>query len=120
MIDLTPIANVLITLLATIVTVWVIPLIKSKTTASQQESLKSWVLVAVAAAEQLFGPGKGADKKAYVLDFLNKKGCTLSLDEIDSLIESSVYNIINNGSVKPPSPTAPEITSSTTSETESN
>lgn len=98
MIDLTPLANVLIVLLASIITVWVIPLIKSKTSAAQQESIKRWVNIAVTAAEQIYGSGNGVNKKAYVVDFLKSKGFSLNTDEIDSLIESSVYNILNSNS----------------------
>jgi hypothetical protein len=45
----------------------------------------------VAAAEQIYtGPGKGAEKKSYVLALLNERGFTYNKSSIDALIESSV------------------------------
>lgn len=71
-IDLTSIANAVIALIAAIITAFVIPWIRSKTTAAQFEKIKMWVTVAVEAAEQLYtGSGRGAEKKAYVVEFLN-------------------------------------------------
>ena len=73
-IDLTSIANAVIALIAAIITAFVIPWIRSKTTAAQFEKIKMWVTVAVEAAEQLYtGSGRGAEKKAYVVEFLNSK-----------------------------------------------
>ena len=74
-IDLTSIANAVIALIAAIITAFVIPWIRSKTTAAQFEKIKMWVTVAVEAAEQIYtGSGRGAEKKAYVVEFLNSKG----------------------------------------------
>mgnify|MGYP000306138428 CR=1 FL=1 len=53
-IDLTSIANAVIALIAAIITAFVIPWIRSKTTAAQFEKIKMWVTVAVEAAEQLY------------------------------------------------------------------
>ena len=64
----TSIANAVIALIAAIITAFVIPWIRSKTTAAQFEKIKMWVTVAVEAAEQLYtGSGRGAEKKAYVV-----------------------------------------------------
>ena len=49
-IDLTSIANAVIALIAAIITAFVIPWIRSKTTAAQFEKIKMWVTVAVEAA----------------------------------------------------------------------
>lgn len=48
--------------------------------------------IAVSAAEQIYvGSGRGEEKKAYVLEFLNSKGFTVDMDSLDKLIESAVY-----------------------------
>ncbi len=74
-IDLTSIANAVIALIAAIITSFVIRGSEAKTTAAQFEKIKMWVTVAVEAAEQLYtGSGRGAEKKAYVVEFLNSKG----------------------------------------------
>ena len=93
-IDLTSIANAVIALIAEIITAFVIPWIRSKTTAAQFEKIKMWVTVAVEAAEQLYvGSGRGAEKKAYVVQFLQEKGFTLDPDSLDKLSEAAVFNL---------------------------
>ena len=54
MIDITPIVNAVIALLAAGVSVFLIPWIKSKTTDEQRKELLEWVKIGVAAAEQLY------------------------------------------------------------------
>lgn len=52
--------------------------------------------VAVTAAEQIYiGSGRGEEKKAYVLEFMNSKGFTVDMDALDKLIESAVYALKN-------------------------
>ena len=93
-IDLTSIANAVIALIAAIITAFVIPWIRSKTNAAQFEKIKMWVTVAVEAAEQLYvGSGRGAEKKAYVVQFLQEKGFTIDPDSLDKLIEAAVFNL---------------------------
>ena len=68
MIDITPIMEAIITLVFLCITTFLIPYIKSKTTAAQQEQIQAWVNIAVMAAEQLIqGSGMGAEKKKYVI-----------------------------------------------------
>ena len=91
MIDLTPIANAAVTLAAALITAFLIPYIKSKTTTEQQTQIKAWVRIAVSAAEQIYnGPGRGIEKKEYVQDFLQSKGYKVDFDTLDTLIESEV------------------------------
>lgn len=94
MVDLTNFAMAAITLIIAIVAAFVIPYIKSKTTAEQFATIKLWVTVAVNAAEQLFtGSGRGEEKKNFVLSFLESKGFTIDLESIDALIESAVLDL---------------------------
>lgn len=91
MIDFTTIINTLIALMSAVITAFLIPLIRSHTSAVQCQRIQAWVKVAVAAAEQIYtGPGRGAEKKSYVLAFLNERGFTYDACAIDALIESSV------------------------------
>lgn len=64
-IDLTPICEAIIALLAAIVTAYLIPWIKSKTNEQQQAYIHAAVKVAVYAAEKLYGAGNGDAKLAY-------------------------------------------------------
>ncbi|MBQ9913042.1 MAG: hypothetical protein IJO73_02315 [Clostridia bacterium] len=97
-IDLTPIFQALILLISSVITIYILPKVKTfltaKLSAEQRENLKQWVKVAVAAAEQVIkGSGKGKEKKQYVLDFLLSKGITFDTDEVTALIESEVYKL---------------------------
>ena len=92
MIDLTPIINAIIALLAAVITVKVIPWIKAKTTNEQQAMLRATIKTLVFAAEQIYGAGKGADKLAFVSAELKKQGYTFDPVEI----EAAVGEYLNN------------------------
>ena len=71
-IDITPIIELVITLLSTVITVMVIPWLKSKIDSNQWQTLQDWAKVGVSAAEVLFkGTKLGKDKLAYVTEYLN-------------------------------------------------
>nr|UWG82408.1 MAG: holin [Bacteriophage sp.] len=94
MIDLTPIMEAIVALVAAVITAFVIPWLKGKIDADKLEKIKLWVTVAVEAAEQLYeGSGRGEEKKAYVVKFLQEKGFTLDPDSLDKLIEAAVFNL---------------------------
>ncbi len=92
--DITPVVNAVIALIAAVVTAFVIPWVKSKTTAAQREEIEAWVRIAVTAAEQIYsGSGKGKEKKKYVLDFLAEKNLKIDEESVDLMIESAVRNM---------------------------
>lgn len=94
MFDITMIIEAGFALLAAIITAIVIPYIKSKTTASQQAEVNAWVKIAVTAAEQIYtGSGRGEEKKAYVLNWLQEHGITVDAEKLDALIEAAVYEL---------------------------
>ena len=94
MTDLTPIVNAVITLIAAIVTTFLIPWIKSKIDAAKLAQIVEWVGIAVRAAEQIYNEsGMSEKKKQYVLDFLASKGFTLDPDSINAMIEAAVKNL---------------------------
>lgn len=94
MIDITPIAQAVIALISVIITVILIPYIRSKTTATQQERIQSLINIAVYAAEQLCTePGSGEKKKLYVLGFLQERGITYDVSAIDLMIEAAVKKL---------------------------
>lgn len=77
--------------------VLLIPYIKSRTTAQQQEELSAWVKIAVAAAEQIYtGSGRGTEKKKYVLEWLTSRNIKVDEDRLDAMIESAVYALKNS------------------------
>lgn len=98
MTDITSIMEAVAALAMAIITTFVVPYIKSKTTKEQQTQLNEWVRIAVSAAEQVYeGPGKGDQKKAYVLTWLAGHGIAVDEDKLDAMIEAAVYELTNNG-----------------------
>lgn len=94
MIDLTPVTEAVIALIVAVITAFVIPWLKGKISTDKLEQIKLWVTVAVEAAEQIYkGSGRGEEKKAYVVQFLQEKGFTLDPDSLDKLIEAAVFNL---------------------------
>jgi len=94
MIDITQLIEALLALAAVLITTFVIPYVKSKTSEAQREQIATWTKIAVTAAEQLYsGSGRGEEKKKYVLHFLQSKGLTVDLDAIDAMIEAAVYEL---------------------------
>lgn len=87
MIDLTPILQAVIGLLAALITAKVIPWIKSKTTAQQQATLALVVDVLVYGAEQIHGSGAGQQKIQYVKDELEKRGYTVDIAQIEAAVK---------------------------------
>lgn len=93
-IDVTPIVEAVVALIMALISAFVIPWIKQKISKEKLEKVAMWVEIAVEAAEQLYtGSGRGAEKKAYVVDFLNSKGYTLDTASLDNLIEAAVFNL---------------------------
>jgi hypothetical protein len=92
--DVTSIIEIISALIVAIITYTVIPYIKSRTTATQQEQINALVKIAVQAAEQLIiGTGLGKERKAYVLSWLAANDITVDMTKIDALIESAVYEL---------------------------
>lgn len=93
-IDITPVVNAVIALAATVVSVFLISWIKSKTTAQQRSELVAWAKIGVAAAEQIYvGQGRGDEKKQYVLEFLKSKGFDLNEESVNNAIEAAVKQL---------------------------
>ena len=101
MTDITPILSAVIALISVLITTFLIPYIKKKTTKEQQDILETWVNIAVYAAEQIIkGSGKGEKRKRYVLEFLEKRGLTYDAEAVDAMIEAAVREMkICDGSV---------------------
>lgn len=96
--NITVIINAVIALIAAVVSTFLIPWIRSKTTSQQREDLIAWVKIAVAAAEQIYkGSGRGEDKKKYVLDFLAQSGFTVDTDSVNAAIEAAVKQLNSEG-----------------------
>ena len=97
-IDITPIVNAAIALIGAGVSVFLIPRLKSPTPAAQRKTLRAWVRLGVAAAEQRYvGQGRGEEKKQYVLDFLKQKGFKVDEESVVNAIEAAVKQLNTEG-----------------------
>lgn len=92
-IDLTGIVLAVISLIAALITRYLVPWIKEKTNEKQFEALKILAKVGVYAAEQIFTSDQWKEKKEYVLDFLKKNGYEINAPAVDALIESLVREL---------------------------
>ena len=83
-------------LLFAVIGAFLIPLIKTKIDMDKLEKVKTWVKIAVQAAEMIYREsGMGKVKKEFVLNFLNEKGYSLDAASLDNLIESAVLELKN-------------------------
>ncbi len=94
MVDLTQVIVAVLTLVISLITAFLIPYLKTKVNGEQLDTIKFWVNIAVEAAEMIYvGTGRGQEKKEYVVQFLNSKGFTLNVAEIENLIEAAVMEL---------------------------
>lgn len=93
-IDITSIVVALIGVLGTVITTYLIPYFKSKTTTTQWDNIMAWAKAGVGCAEILYnGVGKGKEKREYVekyiLDMCSKAGVKVNSDEVRVAIENA-------------------------------
>ena len=92
--DYTMLFEGILTVLFALVTLYVIPWIKSKVTAEELADIINWVKIAVQAAEMIYKEsGMGEIKKAYVKKFLSDKNIHFDEMDIDTLIEGAVLEL---------------------------
>lgn len=87
-----------IPVLGAVISGLVLPLIKSKISATQLNTISKWVEKAVQAAEILFdAPKSGEAKRAYVIRFIsqmfNSKKETITEEQIRILLEAALLQI---------------------------
>ena len=92
-INLTPIAQAVIAIVAALISTFVIPWIKSKVKNEDTANFLRWVEIAVAAAEQLYESTDGEVKKDYVLNYLRDKGYSVDVDDLENAIEAAVLKL---------------------------
>lgn len=103
MINITPIINAFIALIAAVISVFIVPKVnaylKEKLTAEELKQLEKAVEIAVQAAEQIFKtvPQSGTTKKSYVLKYLEDMGYTVDTEEVNALIEAKVNALFGGG-----------------------
>lgn len=95
------ILKIVVSVVAALVSAFVIPLLKEKLQDIKYKRLLEMVEVGVLAAEQTIkGSGQGAVKKDEVINFVTawmlSNGIMITEDQLDQLIEAAVYAMNNN------------------------
>ena len=101
-IDLTDIITAVLALIAALITRYMIPWIREKTTMEQQARIQAAIDMFVFAAEKIYGVGHGEEKKKYVLSKLYEKGFHVNTDEVHAGIEAAVMALDLKKDIKPP------------------
>ena len=81
----------IITVATIAVAIFLVPWLKEKLGAERAQQLEELIWKAVKAAEQLFGAGNGAEKKAYVVEYLEARG--VDAEAVDADIEAAVLEV---------------------------
>lgn len=97
MIDLTPLIEVVIALIAALISTKLIPWIKTRATAEQQALLQATIKTLVYAAEQLYGAGTGSAKLDYVVEELEKRGYTADRAQIEAAVMQMSKQLTGEG-----------------------
>lgn len=95
LLDLTQLAQTIISLAAGIVSLYLVPWLRSKLTNEQLTKAKSWVQIAVYAAEKLYGAGNGDQKLAYAEEILRKHGIRLDTATLKAMIDAQIKEMEN-------------------------
>lgn len=84
---------IVMSLAVVVVTRYLVPYLKARLTAAEQEGLIQLIENLVQAAEQLFaGEKMGEQKKEYVVNALSEKGVLIT-ESVNAMIESAVYSL---------------------------
>lgn len=96
-IDITDIIKTIITLICAVISYFLIPWLKGKVSAENRERIVFWLTIAVQAAEEAARSGMidKPDKYEYVIDYLASKGIIFDELETEALINSAVWELIN-------------------------
>lgn len=93
MTDLTVIFEGIIALLAALASAFLVPWLKSRTTAEQRTELLKWVDIAVAAAQQLYHQCSGQERLDYALDLLAEQGYNVNDKAVLGAVEAAVLKL---------------------------
>lgn len=97
MTDITPIIELLVTVLAALISIVVIPYIKTKLTRAQLDKAVQWVEIAVSAAEEAARAGliDKSSKYGYALELLERQGVTFDEATTQAMIDAKVWELFN-------------------------
>lgn len=98
MVDITPIINAVIALIATLITVFAI-ILRAKSPSKKRKRIKEYIDTAVQAAEKLFptvdGEKLGKEKLNYVAECLKDKGVSFNVDDVYDDVRMMIEAAVN-------------------------
>lgn len=87
----------IITIVVALTSAYVVPWLKIKIGGQNFDVVTKYIYLAVKAAEQIFTVEQWAEKKQYVVNYINNivksLGITITAEQIDALIEGAVNDI---------------------------
>lgn len=100
MIDITQLAVAVIAIAVAFISIYIIPMLKKLVGDDKLKQITEFILVFVAAAEQLYGKEQTTEKKEYVQSLIKAKMAELNViideKELDAQIEAAVLQLHNN------------------------
>lgn len=90
MVDFTPLVQAIITLAAAAITVFLIPWLKERYGNEALEKARSWVQIAVYAAEKMYGAGHGNEKLAYAGQVLAQHKIKLDFETLKAMVDAEI------------------------------
>lgn len=91
--------KIVVSICSALIAAYLVPFIKAKLHEAKYSDLLMMVEIAVRAAEQTIGAGKGSTKKdevmTFVMEWMHKAGIAISVEQLDQLIEAAVFNMNN-------------------------
>lgn len=93
MIDFTPLAEALISLAVAAITIFLIPWLKERYGNESLAKAKSWVQIAVYAAEKAYGAGHGDEKLAYAEQVLAEHKIKLDLSTLKTMVDAEIKKL---------------------------
>lgn len=93
-IDLTQIILAILTFIFALLMRYVIPNIKSKTSADQMEMIRAVVKTVVYGVEQLYKSKPGQEKKQMVIEELHKQGYIIDMNNVEDTMNFLIESVV--------------------------
>lgn len=93
MIDFTPLLEALVVLLSSVITIVIIPALRERYGNEKLEKARSWVQIAVYAAEKMYGAGNGDKKLAYAEQILAEHKIKLDTATIKAMVDAEILKM---------------------------
>lgn len=90
MIDFTPLVQAIITLASAAITMFLIPWLYERFGNEKLEKIKTWVQIAVYAAEKAYGAGNGDQKLAFAEQVLAEHKIKLDTKTLKALVDAEI------------------------------